>query len=127
VLNSQGAFVAGNTRRTVRRTPTNRFGFSRRSSWPSGHGRTRLARIVVVHSDHFRVARFARLQLAATSAAIASRVASSPERTAVYRQVVPDQQPERRSKGGSTAAARRSKLLARRWSSGHPTAGSDGQ
>jgi hypothetical protein len=36
VLDSQGAFVAGNTRRTVRRTPTNCFGPGRRDSGPSG-------------------------------------------------------------------------------------------
>jgi hypothetical protein len=36
VLDSQGAFVAGNTRRTVRRTPTSCFGPGRRDSGPSG-------------------------------------------------------------------------------------------
>jgi hypothetical protein len=79
VLDSQGAFVAGNSRRTVRRTPTKRFGT--RSSRLGAFGPRaprRSSRVMVVHSDHVPIARFVRSQPTATSAAVVSRAASSP-------------------------------------------------
>jgi hypothetical protein len=79
VLDSQGAFVAGNSRRTVRRTPTIRF--EARSSRLGALGPRaprRSSRVMVVHSDHVRIACFARSWPTATPAAFVSRTASSP-------------------------------------------------
>jgi hypothetical protein len=79
VLDSQGAFVAGNSRRTVRRTPANCFGTRSSRLGAFGPRDPRLpSRAVVVLSDHVWIACFARSLLTATSVVVVSRAASSP-------------------------------------------------
>jgi hypothetical protein len=102
-------------------------GFDRRSPGPSGLGGRWSPRFVVVHSSHVRIARFARLQLAETSAAVVSRTANSPSNSATSRNSGPDSSLERRSQGGSKAAAHRSQLIVRRRSSDRRTAKSEGR
>jgi hypothetical protein len=128
VLDSQGAFVAGNTRRTVRRTPTNCFGI--RSSRLGAFGPR---------------AAGGRLELwwctPTTSGSRASRGRSRRQRRprsfrerrahravfSVSRRIETAPLSERHPKGGTRAAPRKPKPRAESWPSGLPTARGDGR
>ena len=107
---SQGAFVAGTTRRTVRQTSIIRLD-ARSSKLGALGSRTEMStRVVVVRSGHIRNARSAWSRLAATSAMITSRAVRSPSNTLRH--------------GGSSQVCNRSTAhkAVRRWQPGNHSA-----